>query len=794
MAGIVGHERRAGPGRPAAARGGRRRGPRPLRQAEVSRRGLTAGRAAVDRAFTRISEDKLLAVPGLQPLRRELLEDARRFYAEFIETWGDEPSLRADLADATLRLAGVTAAVGPAPEAIALYRKAIEQYERLRQGAGPPRICHAGERRRAIGPGLPAPPPARRVRRAGRVRGRPPAPGERCTRPGRPTTRRRSGPTSASPSSRSGKRTRRRGTSCAALAVARERIRREPNRADHLHVLAGRLDNLGSVRDRQRRYAEAEALFREAEDAERKAIALAPGVTSYSEWLGNHLFNRALILEYRLEPPGRRPGRPQGGGRRVGEAGRGEPVRHAVPPELRPGVRGHWPVAAVPGRRRGRRLARRGRSVLERLVRDDPSTARNHSTLGATLDALSEGRYERGEFAEAEKLLVDAVKASERAVALAPREPQCRRFLATHFTNLARVHLKKKDAVAALAAARRAEVELAPLLRGGADRLENEWRSVTIHQPGGAGPDRRRPNGRRGSRGGPHVGGGEAYRRPRPGRPAGCRRRDACVCRSRRPPARQGGRLAGAGGRVLAGAVRGPPGPPPVRRRGRGRVHRARRDRRACRGVGRRPEVVRPGPLELEVRHKQHPGESTVTEPLAKVLKWVGDVQWMRKQSAEAAAAWEAAVALYEQRLKATPDDSYLNFLLGGLLHNLGMQDYQAGRREAALARFTAALGHQAKRFAQKPDGSRRWMSHHLELRSAVLRDLGRWADAMADTTARAKLWPDRPEVLVELAREAAACVARVTDDPGSKGAADNWGAAAVGWRAHGAGQRREAE
>src|SRR5262249_18797797 len=51
-------------------------------------------REAVDEYFTKISESKLLNVPGLQPLRKELLESARKYYQGFLNDRGQDRSVR----------------------------------------------------------------------------------------------------------------------------------------------------------------------------------------------------------------------------------------------------------------------------------------------------------------------------------------------------------------------------------------------------------------------------------------------------------------------------------------------------------------------------------------------------------------------------------------------------------------------------------------------------------------------------------------------------------------------------
>ena len=74
------------------------------RQAEAN---FERARGAVDEFFTTVSQSKLLDVPGLQPLRKELLEAAVRYYRALAEERSDDPSVRAGLAVAHFRLAEV---------------------------------------------------------------------------------------------------------------------------------------------------------------------------------------------------------------------------------------------------------------------------------------------------------------------------------------------------------------------------------------------------------------------------------------------------------------------------------------------------------------------------------------------------------------------------------------------------------------------------------------------------------------------------------------------------------------
>jgi non-specific serine/threonine protein kinase/serine/threonine-protein kinase len=97
-------------------------------RAEASSR---QARRAVDQFFTRVSEERLLNQPGLHPLRKELLQDARRFYEGFLAERAGDPALRAELAGARSRLARITAEIGSPAEAADQSRRAIALWDDL---------------------------------------------------------------------------------------------------------------------------------------------------------------------------------------------------------------------------------------------------------------------------------------------------------------------------------------------------------------------------------------------------------------------------------------------------------------------------------------------------------------------------------------------------------------------------------------------------------------------------------------------------------------------------------------
>ena len=88
-------------------------------------------REAVDEYFTKVSESKLLNVPGLQPLRKDLLESARKYYDQFLRDRGKDTSVRAEAAEAWYRLGFVASQVGTPIEAAKSLQEAVVMYEGL---------------------------------------------------------------------------------------------------------------------------------------------------------------------------------------------------------------------------------------------------------------------------------------------------------------------------------------------------------------------------------------------------------------------------------------------------------------------------------------------------------------------------------------------------------------------------------------------------------------------------------------------------------------------------------------
>jgi serine/threonine protein kinase/tetratricopeptide (TPR) repeat protein len=86
---------------------------------------------AVDQMLTRVGEAELLNVPQMEPVRRNLLQDALRFYQTFLRTRGDSPLLRSEAASAYRRLGQIQVQLGQRNEGEESYRQAVALLEEL---------------------------------------------------------------------------------------------------------------------------------------------------------------------------------------------------------------------------------------------------------------------------------------------------------------------------------------------------------------------------------------------------------------------------------------------------------------------------------------------------------------------------------------------------------------------------------------------------------------------------------------------------------------------------------------
>jgi serine/threonine-protein kinase len=101
------------------------------RQRDEAAANYRLARQAVDRYHTEVSEDVLLHEPGMEPLRRRLLEAAREFYTQFAAKRSDDPEVKAELGRALYRLAQITADVDGPAQGIELHHQALAIFTEL---------------------------------------------------------------------------------------------------------------------------------------------------------------------------------------------------------------------------------------------------------------------------------------------------------------------------------------------------------------------------------------------------------------------------------------------------------------------------------------------------------------------------------------------------------------------------------------------------------------------------------------------------------------------------------------
>jgi serine/threonine protein kinase/tetratricopeptide (TPR) repeat protein len=88
-------------------------------------------REAIKKSFTRLSETTLLNQPGLTPLRKQLLQDAREFYEHFLQQSRNDPELEVELAASYLRLCTINISLDRNDDALAAIVKGLELVEKL---------------------------------------------------------------------------------------------------------------------------------------------------------------------------------------------------------------------------------------------------------------------------------------------------------------------------------------------------------------------------------------------------------------------------------------------------------------------------------------------------------------------------------------------------------------------------------------------------------------------------------------------------------------------------------------
>ena len=115
-----------------------------VRERNLARKQLTGHRVALRGYIGVLTNDELLREPRFAPLKKRLLKNSQRHYEEFVEQYGDEPTLRAEVGDALIRLAQIASETGAAQQqSVDLLLKAESLIEPLAR-AEPANETHRG--------------------------------------------------------------------------------------------------------------------------------------------------------------------------------------------------------------------------------------------------------------------------------------------------------------------------------------------------------------------------------------------------------------------------------------------------------------------------------------------------------------------------------------------------------------------------------------------------------------------------------------------------------------------------
>jgi tetratricopeptide (TPR) repeat protein len=87
--------------------------------------------AAVDQLLTRLADARLADVPHMEPIRRELLQDALKFYQKFLARKSDDPVIHWEVARSYLRMGRIYDQLGQNNDANEACLKAIAMMEEL---------------------------------------------------------------------------------------------------------------------------------------------------------------------------------------------------------------------------------------------------------------------------------------------------------------------------------------------------------------------------------------------------------------------------------------------------------------------------------------------------------------------------------------------------------------------------------------------------------------------------------------------------------------------------------------
>src|SRR5262249_15766201 len=98
---------------------------------DEARENFEMARRTIDDLCTKVSEGRLLNEPGMEEVRQELLQMARRYYQEFLARRTNDPSYRAESGRACRRLATLLSPRDSGQDPLPLARESVAVFEEL---------------------------------------------------------------------------------------------------------------------------------------------------------------------------------------------------------------------------------------------------------------------------------------------------------------------------------------------------------------------------------------------------------------------------------------------------------------------------------------------------------------------------------------------------------------------------------------------------------------------------------------------------------------------------------------
>ena len=101
------------------------------RQTDLAKEHFQQARESVSKFFTIVSQQRLLKEPGFQPLRKELLQEALDYHAQFVDRYNDNNQVRFELAQSQFYIAEIEGSLSANPAIVERVEEPIQIFTEL---------------------------------------------------------------------------------------------------------------------------------------------------------------------------------------------------------------------------------------------------------------------------------------------------------------------------------------------------------------------------------------------------------------------------------------------------------------------------------------------------------------------------------------------------------------------------------------------------------------------------------------------------------------------------------------